>query len=185
MAIAHDRWDRVEQAFQRLVNEPADRRDHLLDELCEADESLRVLLTSLLEADSDPHGALAGVGSRPEAQHAASSDPASSRHLANESALPSSIGRYRILKELGRGGMGIVYLAEDPDLKRRLAIKVLPPEWQRLPRYIRRLEREARMLAALSHPNIATLHSLERDEEIFTQIFQTIAAAIKDYRASA
>jgi len=71
------------------------------------------------------------------------------------------IGNYPISAELGRGGMGVVYLAEDPRLKRPIAIKVLPPQVAGDREWLSRFEREAQLLAALNHPNIATIHSLE------------------------
>lgn len=77
------------------------------------------------------------------------------------SDLPSTIGGYRIERELGRGGMGIVYLALDPRLGRRVAIKVLPADIAHDHERRARLTREARALATLNHPNIATLHALE------------------------
>ena len=77
---------------------------------------------------------------------------------------PEQIGRYRILSELGRGGMGIVYEGEDPRLKRRIALKVLPDHLTRDPDALHRLEREAQLLAALNHPNVATIYSLEETD---------------------
>ena len=74
---------------------------------------------------------------------------------------PRFIGRYRVLGELGRGGMGVVFLGEDPDLEREIAIKMLPPHLGRNPESYERFQREARLLAALNHPNVATIHSLE------------------------
>lgn len=72
-----------------------------------------------------------------------------------------NLGRYRIEREIGRGGMGIVYAAEDPVLERRVAIKILSQEFAADPQRIGRFRREARVLAALSHSNIASLYSLE------------------------
>lgn len=76
-------------------------------------------------------------------------------------APPERIGDYRVVGELGRGGMGVVYVAEDPRLKRQIAIKVLPAAVAGDPEWLARFEREAQLLAALNHPNIATIHSLE------------------------
>jgi non-specific serine/threonine protein kinase len=78
--------------------------------------------------------------------------------------IPLKIGRYPIIRELGRGGMGVVYLAEDPTLERVVAIKVLPAEVADSPIRLQRFEREAKLLASVSHPNIAMIHSLEREE---------------------
>ncbi|MFN0152390.1 MAG: protein kinase domain-containing protein [bacterium] len=71
------------------------------------------------------------------------------------------LNHYRIVAELGRGGMGQVYLAEDTRLKRQVALKTLPPEMASDPDRRARFEREARMVAALNHPNIVTIYSVE------------------------
>ncbi len=71
------------------------------------------------------------------------------------------LGAYRVLEQIGAGGMGVVYRAEDTRLGRQVAIKVLPAEFARDPERLGRFEREARSLAALSHPNIVTIHSVE------------------------
>ncbi len=71
------------------------------------------------------------------------------------------LGPYEILALLGRGGMGVVYLAEDSRLRRRVALKVLPQEMSASPERLKRFRREAKTVAALSHPNIVTLHSVE------------------------
>ena len=76
----------------------------------------------------------------------------------------SLAGRYEIIKELGRGGMGEVYLAEDTNLKRQVAIKVLPQPFALDQERLARFEREARVLASLNHPNIATIYGLERSD---------------------
>jgi Tol biopolymer transport system component len=73
----------------------------------------------------------------------------------------SSVGPYRILASLGAGGMGEVYRAEHVRLGREVAVKVLHEFTSDNPEYKSRFEREARVLASLNHPNIATLHGLE------------------------
>ncbi len=72
-----------------------------------------------------------------------------------------TLGAYRVLEALGSGGMGQVYLAEDPRLGRRIALKVLPPETASQGEKLARFEREARAVAQLSHPGIVMLHSIE------------------------
>jgi len=67
-------------------------------------------------------------------------------------------GRYRLERELGRGGMGVVYLARELRLERQVALKVLPPELARSPELRERFLREARTAAQLSHPNIVPIH---------------------------
>jgi eukaryotic-like serine/threonine-protein kinase len=75
------------------------------------------------------------------------------------------LGAYEILGLLGAGGMGEVYRALDNSLGREVAIKVLPDAVAQHPERLARFEREARLLASLSHPNIAVIHGLERSAE--------------------
>jgi Tol biopolymer transport system component len=77
------------------------------------------------------------------------------------SDVPSTIGPYVISRELGRGGMGVVYLARDTRLDRDVAIKALPAELASDPVRLERFEREAKLLAGLSHPNIAGIFGVE------------------------
>ena len=76
-------------------------------------------------------------------------------------AAGSELGPYRILGPLDAGGMGEVYRALDTRLHREVAVKVLPAALSGDPERVARLEREARLLAALNHPHIATIHGLE------------------------
>ena len=71
------------------------------------------------------------------------------------------IGPYEVVALLGTGGMGEVYRASDPRLGRDVAIKVLPEATHASPERVARFEREARLLASINHPNIATIHGLE------------------------
>ncbi len=77
----------------------------------------------------------------------------------------SLANRYEIISELGKGGMGEVYLAEDTNLKRQVAVKVLPQPFALDKERLARFGREARLLASLSHPNIATIHGLEKSDD--------------------
>jgi len=74
------------------------------------------------------------------------------------------IGPYEINRELGRGGMGVVYLATDTRLDRQVAIKALPAELASDPARLERFEREAKLLASLNHPNLAGIHGVEEQD---------------------
>lgn len=85
---------------------------------------------------------------------------------SNATPRPDRIGVYEILDVLGRGGMGVVYTALDPRLERHVALKVVGEQLSQNEEWSARFTREARILASLSHPNVATIHSLERDGDL-------------------
>ena len=78
-----------------------------------------------------------------------------------ELAPGTDLGHYRLVARIGAGGQGEVYRARDGKLGRDVAIKVLPEEFSQHKERLAKFEREARLLASVNHPNIATLHGLE------------------------
>jgi serine/threonine protein kinase len=76
------------------------------------------------------------------------------------------LAHYRVLREIGAGGMGRVFAAEDSRLRRSVALKVLSPALAQDPERLQRFGREARAVAALNHPNIVTLHSVEEADDL-------------------
>ena len=77
-----------------------------------------------------------------------------------------TLAHYKILEKIGSGGMGEVYLAEDTKLDRKVALKVLPPELAESEERRARFTREAKAIAALNHPNIVTVYSVEEDDGV-------------------
>ncbi len=83
-------------------------------------------------------------------------------------------GHYRIVEKIGEGGMGVVYRALDTRLRRTVAIKVLRPDVATSPARLARFDREARLLAALSHPNIASIHGVEEHNGQFWLVLEFV-----------
>ena len=87
---------------------------------------------------------------------------------------PDQLGDYRILREIGRGGMGVVYEAEQGSLGRRVALKVLPPHALANPVQVRRFEREARAAGRLHHTNIVPVFGVGREGDTHYYVMQYI-----------
>jgi serine/threonine protein kinase len=92
----------------------------------------------------------------------------------------TTLSHYRVLELLGRGGMGEVYAAEDLKLRRRVALKVLPPEMAADPERRHRFEREARAIASLNHPGIVTIYSVEHEQGIAFLTMELVAGRTLD-----
>ena len=84
------------------------------------------------------------------------------------------LGAYEILAPIGAGGMGEVYKARDTKLGREVAIKVLPEAFARDKERLARFEREARLLASLNHPNIATLFDLQESDGVHFLVLELV-----------
>ncbi len=150
---ASERWARIEALLDELLElEPADRSARL-DQLAGADLALRAEVSALLAEDERTSGPLdAGVDSL---AHAALAD---AEGMEASDLLGRRIGPYRVLRELGRGGMGEVLLAEraDGQFEQRVALKVVRGAGRH--DIVERFRHERQILARLRHPNIAALH---------------------------
>lgn len=150
-------WPAIERLFHEAIELPPAERVALLDRIATSDPALRTSLQRLLDAHDEPAVFLDQLD---HARAAELLEPgaSSTRH-------PEWIGRYRVLRQLGRGGMGVVYLAEDPRLGRPVALKLLPLYVRADPRAERLLLDEARAACALDHPNIATIYEVAQADD--------------------
>ncbi|MFG0332631.1 MAG: protein kinase, partial [Maioricimonas sp. JB049] len=98
--------------------------------------------------------------------------------------IPVALGKYNVEGPIGRGGMGIVWKAHDPDLSRAVAIKVLAPHLAQSQTARRRFQREARAAAAISHPHVLTIHHVEEQNRAPFLVMEYIAGgSLKDFVA--
>jgi len=134
---------------------PAQRHDYLI-EACGGDESLRQEVESLLGYEARSGGLIDQLALEAATQVMAENQVGSPAR----SPIGQSVGHCRILSLLGKGGMGEVWLAEDRQLGRKVAIKLLPAEFTSQPERVRRFAQEARAASALNHPNIITIHEI-------------------------
>ena len=141
----------VERLFHETIDLAVDERAAFLVSRCGADSELLNEIQGLISAAGGVSDCVTSTTTRVSI---ASEEEA-------EGISGNSLGHYTIHELLGKGGMGEVYRAIDTRLARDVAIKFVPPEYARDETRLHRLEREARMLASLNHPNLATIHGLE------------------------
>ena len=146
-----ERWREIEQLFHAALERAPGKRAAFLDNACR-DPAMRAEVEALLRSD----------GAQDDSVDTLPGNIAASwlTQDQTEKLIGQTIGRYKILRTLGAGGMGQVYLAEDPSLGRKVALKLLPAQLMQDQNRLRRLEQEARNASALNHPNIITIHEI-------------------------
>jgi len=179
-----ERWQRIGEIVSAILERDAGQQLSFLQQACEGDEQLRREVEDLLSAHENARGFLERVSLKSPTgrvtEGAAPTQPVGAEGLSGTApsdpgAEPlgrgTALGRYVLLELVAGGGMGVVYLAHDPELNRKVALKLLRPgAWGNLGRVEARsrLLREAQAMARLSHPNVIAVHDVGTFED---QIF--------------
>ena len=153
-----ERWQQIDTLFQSTLARELPERAGFLDQECAGDENLRQEIEDLLAAENEA-GRFLNVPAF----------EATAQSLAAQQApdlVGKTVGHYGILKQLGAGGMGVVYLATDLRMNRKVALKLLPHYFNSNEQRVRRFQQEAKAVLALNHPNIVTIYEVGEAESV-------------------
>jgi adenylate cyclase len=143
-----ERWQQIKALLYQAQELASDQRAAFLERSCSSDPALRKEVETLLSVSGEARSTFLEDSPWQVAQ--------------TDALVPGAkLGSYEVRSLLGAGGMGEVYRARDSRLGRDVALKVLPPEMATDPNRLKRFQREARAVAALNHPHIVTIHSVE------------------------
>ena len=143
--------------FESALERTPDERPAFLDHACNGDESLRSEVQSLLASYEEGESFM----ERPAVALAAETLAGSQ----GESLIGQTISHYQVVREIGSGGMGEVYLAQDTRLGRPVALKLLPSYLSKDEDRLRRFEQEAQAASALNHPNVCVIYEVGETED--------------------
>ena len=148
-----ERWQEIEQLYHAALQRDASERGAFIEETCRGDDALRREVESLLKYEAQAENFI----------ESPAMDVAAKMMAEDQSATVTTgqfIDHYKIVRPLGAGGMGEVYLADDTRLHRKVAIKFLPTHFTQDQKHLRRFQQEALTVATLSHPNVCTIHEV-------------------------
>ena len=165
-AMTSDRWQRIEQLYHAALEREENHRAAFLREACAGDDAMRQEVESLLAQGKGAASFLEAPALEVVAEMW-SKNPSGS-------LIGRRIGSFQVVSLLGVGGMGEVYEARDSKLGRDVALKILPAPFVHDAERLTRFQSDARMLAALNHPNIATIYGLEQSEGVHYLVMELV-----------
>ena len=150
--MTSEQYERIGELFHSALALSTEQRPAFLSEACGADEDMRWEVESLLVAHAGAGDFVAAPAMHVAAEWLARQEKAAT--------LRGRVGAYDVVSLIGRGGMGEVYLAQDAELGRKVALKLLRPALTSNADAVRRFEHEARAASSLNHPNIVTIYAI-------------------------
>src|SRR2546423_1548103 len=154
--MSSERWRQVDGLLQAALDLAPEKRRAFLDKACASDPTLRGEVESLIASYEKAGSFIEQPAIEVDAKVIAGSKKASS--------VSGSLNQYKIVKHIGTGGMGEVYLAQDTKMGRKVALKLLPGYFTSEEQRVRRFQQEARAAIALNHPNIVTIYEIGEAE---------------------
>ena len=151
-----ERWQQVKQIFQSAIERSPAERSAFVAHACAGDPALRSEVESLISSHNQAGDSIQAMAA--EAATEMLSDDQAGRVIGKR------IGRYEVMNLIGRGGMGEVFLAQDASLGRKVALKLLRGDLTKDEERLRRFQQEARAASALNHPNIITIHEIDKSD---------------------
>jgi serine/threonine protein kinase/Flp pilus assembly protein TadD len=163
-----ERWQKIQQVYHSAIELEPDARAAFVTTACRGDQEMRQEVESLLA-----HSQTSDAFLEKPAMHVAAKQHA--RDQAKWKMTGKTMSHYRVIQELGAGGMGVVYLARDETLDRQVALKTLPTGSLADETARRRLRKEALALAKLSHPNVETIYELGSQDGVDFLVTEYVA----------
>jgi eukaryotic-like serine/threonine-protein kinase len=153
-----ERWQHIKEVYYGALERPPGERSSFIDSACAGDKTARQEVSELISAYEETGEFLVVPAFELAARSLVHSQP--------EGLVEGQIiTHYSVIRSLGAGGMGEVYLAEDTHLRRRVALKLLPASFMGDTERVRRFEREAHAASSLNHPNVCTIHEVAETED--------------------